>query len=143
MITKNPKVCKYFLVPFEKYTDPEYTRYKIESLERAFYGNGDHDYASGACGLLKQAKYPGYCQLCFVYHTDDSENFDNGNTVEFKPLVNEFGERILLKYDHDCTLCFLDRETPSRLNEEDSKPFYTLSFINNGWCDLYDEEKED
>lgn len=146
MIEKNPKVKKFDLILDKKHGDTiKYTTYKVDGLVRAYYGPGKNDYANGACGLIKQKQYPGYCQLCFVYHTDDSENFDNGCTVEFMPLVTENGERILVKYDHDCLFCnfecgMKDYDTYFETGKEvwlDG----TITFRDDGYCELWDEKE--
>lgn len=149
MIEKNPKVKKFDLEFKEEFgTDNKYKQYWVVGLKRAYYGSGNTDYANGACGLIKQKKYPGYCQLCFVYHTDDSENYGNkGCTVEFLPLVTENGERILVKYDHDCLLCDFecgnkDYDTKFKTGEDvwfDA----IITFFSDGTCNLWDEEKID
>jgi hypothetical protein len=146
MIEKNPKVKKFKLKFERDYgKNNEYSRYNIVGLERAFYDkNDDHSFANGACGLLKQEKYPGYCQLCFVYHTESSENFGNGYTVEFMPLLTKDGERILIKYGHDCCMCSI--ETGQIDYEEYHKTGImkrsdvTLTFFNKGVCKTWDEE---
>ena len=148
MSNKNPKVKKFELV-FEQYygTYEQYTQYRIAGLERAYYNKDDeHSYANGACGLLRQEKYPGYCQLCYIFHTEDSENFGtNGYTVEFLPLLTKEGERILIKYDHDCCMCNI--ETGQIDYEEYHKSGktkftdMTLSLYNKGVCHAWDEEE--
>ena len=145
MIEKNPKVKKFDL-EFVSSQDG-YTTYRVVGLSHAYYGSGKSDYANGACGLIKQKNYQGYSQLCFVYHTDDSDNFGNGCTVEFMPLITKDGERILVKYDHDCLLCTFE------CGLKDYKKWYetgkeewlngTLTFQDNGYCDLWDEKKID
>lgn len=145
MIEKNPKVKKFDLVFDKKYEG--HTQYRVVGLTKAYHGPGERDYATGCCGLIKQKQYPGYCQLCFVYHTDDSENFSNGCTVEFMPLMTENGERILVKYDHDCLLCFFDQGNIDydRMFETGEKVWMdgTISFIDNGYCELWDEDESD
>lgn len=147
MIEKNPKVKK-FDMEFVSSQDG-YTTYRVVGLTTAYYGSGKSDYANGACGLIKQKNYPGYSQLCFVYHTDDSYNFGNGCTVEFMPLITKDGERILVKYDHDSLLCTfecgrIDYEKVWNNNynvNEDMFNDATIAFDDNGYCDLWDEDE--
>lgn len=145
MSEKNPKVKKFELEFECNYgKNNEYSRYKIVGLKRAYYGLGETDFADGASGLLKQEKYPGYCQLCLVFHTEDSENFGNGYTVEFTPLLTKEGERILIKYDHDCCMCSVET------GQIDYEEYYntgikkwsdvTLTFFNKGVCKMWDKE---
>lgn len=150
MIEKNPKVKKFDL-EFVSSQDG-YTTYRVVGLTTAYYGSDKNDYANGACGLIKQKNYPGYCQLCFVYHTDDSDNYGNkGCTVEFLPLVTKNGERILVKYDHDSLLCIFERghivyEKVWKNNfnvSEDTFNDAAITFLDNGYCALWDEEKVD
>lgn len=96
------KVRKYRLVL--KKTDGFYIRYAIDGLKMAFYKN----YASkpetfgGGCGLVMNSKFPGYCNLCMVYHSTKSENLpEPGYTVEFSPLFNKDGELILIRHNSD------------------------------------------
>ena len=148
MIEKNPKVKKFDLEFVKKYGDKTpYTQYRVVGLTTAYYGSGDTDYANGACGLIKQKNYPGYCQLCFVYHTDDSENYGNGCTVQFMPLVTKDGERILVKYDHDSLFCMfgcgvIDYDKFCKTGQKERLDG-TITFLDNGYCDLWDEEKSD
>lgn len=146
MIQKNPKVKKFNLEPVRHYGgDTPYTQYQVIGLDIAYHGLNKTDYANGACGLIKQKNYPGYCQLCFVYHTDDSENFGNGCTVEFMPLITKDGERILVKYDHDslfCTFrCGRFDYDKSFITHQEERLNATITFNDNGYCDLWDEEK--
>ena len=146
MSEKNSKVKKFDIV-FECYygKNNEYSRYKIVGLDRAFYDkDDDYSFANGACGLLKQKQYPGYCQLCFVFHTEDSENFGNkGYTVEFMPLITKDGERILIKWDYDC--CMASIECGNIDYEEYAKTGQTkfndmtLTFFRLGVCTAWDE----
>ena len=142
MVEKNPKVKKFDLEFNKDYGNNDgYTQYRVVGLKRAYYGSGETDYANGACGLIQQKQYPGYCQLCFVYHTDDSEHFGDGCTVEFMPLVTENGERILVKYDHDCLLCFFDCGRKNyHVTDKDVYLDSTISFCNNGYCELWDDD---
>lgn len=141
MIDKNPKVKKFDLEFARSYDG--YTTYRVVGLTTAYYGSGDTDYANGACGLIKQKNYPGYCQLCFVYQTNDSENYgSNGCTVEFMPLITKDGERILVKYEHDSLLCIFecghkDYDKWMDTNEEVWKDG-TITFLDNGYCDIWD-----
>ncbi len=147
MIDKDLKIKKFELIFERNYgSNNEYSRYKIVGLDRAYYDrDDDHSFANGACGLLKQEKYPGYCQLCFVYHTaGDSENFgSNGYTVEFLPLITKNGERILIKYDHDCCMASIecggiDYEEYYNTGKEKWKDS-TLTFFNKGVCNMWDK----
>lgn len=120
----------------------EYSQYIVIGLDCAYYGPGKNDFANGACGLIKQENYPGYCQLCFVYHTPRSENFENGYTVEFMPLITKDGERILIKYDYDCLMCdFTCGRLNYTVNGERKRDNGTITFYNKGTCKLWDEEK--
>lgn len=143
MIEKNPKIKKFDL-EFVSSQDG-YTTYRVVGLSHAYYGSGKSDYANGACGLIKQERHPGYCQLCFVYHTDDSSTFDNGCTVEFMPLLTKDGERILVKYDHDCLYCSFDggHKDYDKWFETHEEVWTdgTITFRDNGYCDLWDEDE--
>ena len=145
MIEKNPKVKKFDL-EFVSSQDG-YTTYRVVGLTTAYYGSGDTDYANGACGLIKQKNYPGYCQLCFVYHTEDSDHYENnGCTVEFMPLITKDGERILVKYEHDSLFCIfecglIDYEKVWKNNynvNEDTFNDATITFDDNGYCNIWD-----
>lgn len=147
MSEKNPKIKKFELEFERNYgNNDEYSRYYIVDLKRAYYDKDDDlSFANGACGLLKQEKYPGYCQLCFIFHSEESENFgSNGYTVEFLPLLTKEGERILIKYDHDCCMCSIET------GQIDSEEYYntgikkwsdmTLTIFNKGVCKMWDKD---
>ena len=147
MSEKNPKIKKFELEFERNYgNNDEYSRYHIVGLKRAYYDKDDDlSFANGACGLLKQEKYPGYCQLCFIFHSEESENFGrNGYTVEFLPLLTKEGERILIKYDHDCCMCSVET------GQIDYEEYYntgikkwsgmTLTIFNKGVCKMWDKD---
>lgn len=143
---KNPKVKKFDLEFVSSQNG--YTTYRVVGLTTAYHGPGKTDYANGACGLIKQKNYPGYCQLCFVYHTDDSDNYgNNGCTVEFMPLITKDGERILVKYDHDSLMCSFSCGHKDYVKwfdtHEEAWTDGTITFRDNGYCDLWDEKKID
>ena len=105
------KVAKYKLKLKGK--DETYTRYSIEGLKMAYhkkcYENDRNDFG-GACGLLKNSDYPGYCVLCMTYHKMESDEFpEPGYIVEFSPLYNENMEVILIEYDKDEVFTCIDR----------------------------------
>lgn len=94
-------ICKYKLEL--KSDDGEYIRCRIGGLKEInFDKEGKYDWHfSGACCLIKNSEYKGYCNLCIVYHSKGCEQFEDGYTIQFAPLYNEFGQKILLEYDKD------------------------------------------
>lgn len=136
------KIKKFDIEFVERYgSNSEYEKYRVVGLDCAYYGLGECDFANGACGLIKQDDYPGYCQLCFVFHTKGSENFgSNGYTVEFMPLLTKDGERILLKYEHDCLMCVFECGSINygELGEDGkyTRNDGTITFITNGVCKI-------
>ena len=106
------KVRKYKLVL--KQTDGIYIRYAIDGLKNAYYKKYDSklDTFAGGCGLVKNEKFPGYCNLCMTYHTHstDGDNLpDPVYMVEFSPLFNEDGEMILIRHNSDELFASVDR----------------------------------
>ena len=94
-------ICKYKLELCSDYGI--YIRCRIGGLKHIKFdkdGKTDWDF-NGACCLIKNADYKGYCNLCVVYHSKGCEQFENGYTIQFAPLYNEFGQMILLEYDKD------------------------------------------
>lgn len=91
-------------------TDDTYIKCRIGELKQAYYKDYSGNLAifNGACGLLRNEEYKGYCNLCAVYHSNESEHFSNGYTVEFAPLYNEQGQLILIEYDADVTFASVD-----------------------------------
>jgi len=69
------KFAKYDLKQVSK--DKTYTRYEIKDLKKAYYKseikNGALEDFGGVCGLLKNSKYKGYCNLCMTYHKMESD----------------------------------------------------------------------
>ena len=86
-----------------------YSGYSIQGLKNIPYGDGSYDY-QGACALLKDPNYPGYSSLCAVYRKDyESPVFGkNGMTIQFEPLYNDQGQRILVKYNKDEVFAIVD-----------------------------------
>ena len=104
------KVRKYRLVL--KKAEGNYIRYAIDSLKIAFYKNyaSELEMFGGGCGLVRNSSFPGYCNLCMVYHSTKSENLPvPGYTVEFSPLFNKDGEMILIKHNSDELYASIDR----------------------------------
>ena len=110
-------VKKYKLV--NKKERDKYRDYTIKGLKMAYYRspweNGRLESFGGACGLLKNENYPGYCTLCMTYHSFNNEKVGNTNlpkpvyVVEFSPLFNENGEIILIKFKGDEVFTTIDR----------------------------------
>jgi hypothetical protein len=103
------KVRKYRLVL--KQTDGIYIRYAIDGLKMAFYKNYDSKLETfgGGCGLVRNSRFPGYCNLCMTFHSKASNHFENGYTVEFSPLFNKDGEMILIRHNSDELYAYADR----------------------------------
>lgn len=91
-------------------TDDTYLRYRVGELKQVYYKDHSGNLAvfNGACGLLMNEEYKGYCNLCAVYHSNGSEQFQNGYTIEFAPLYNEQGQLILIEYNADVTFASID-----------------------------------
>ena len=89
----------------------QYTKYAIEGLVNAYYKVRERQETfGGVCGLLKSGKYEGYCYLCETYtKTELYEIPEPGVTIEFSPLLNEKGERILIEWPYDVRILFIDR----------------------------------
>ena len=124
-------IAKYKLELKSK--DETYARCWIGGLKNAYYksGNDKLETFGGAVGLLKNAEYKGYCNLCMSHHTNNSENLPSpGYTVEFSPLYNEYGQMILVEYDRDEVFACVDRgiENYDKRCIEDA----VLCFWNNG-----------
>ena len=124
-------IAKYKLELKSK--DETYTRCWIDGLKNAYYksGNDKLEIFGGAVGLLKNAEYKGYCNLCISHHTNNCENLPSpGYTVEFSPLYNEYGQMILVEYDRDEVFACVDRG----MKNYDKRCFEDaeLCFWNNG-----------
>ena len=124
-------IAKYKLELKSK--DETYTRCWIDGLKNAYYksGNDKLETFGGAVGLLKNAEYKGYCNLCISHHTNNRENLPSpGYTVEFSPLYNEYGQMILVEYDRDEVFACVDRG----MKNYDKRCFEDaeLCFWNNG-----------
>ena len=124
-------IAKYKLELKSK--DETYTRCRIGGLKNAYYksGNDKLEIFGGAVGLLKNAEYKGYCNLCISHHTNNCENLPSpGYTVEFSPLYNEYGQMILVEYDRDEVFACVDRG----MKNYDKRCFEDaeLCFWNNG-----------
>ena len=124
-------IAKYKLELKSK--DETYTRCWIDGLKNAYYksGNDKLEIFGGAVGLLKNAEYKGYCNLCISHHTNNRENLPSpGYTVEFSPLYNEYGQMILVEYDRDEVFACVDRG----MKNYDKRCFEDaeLCFWNNG-----------
>ena len=124
-------IAKYKLELKSK--DETYTRCWIDGLKNAYYksGNDKLEIFGGVVGLLKNAEYKGYCNLCISHHTNNCENLPSpGYTVEFSPLYNEYGQMILVEYDRDEVFACVDRG----MKNYDKRCFEDaeLCFWNNG-----------
>lgn len=94
--------------------DDTYKRCRVSGLKKAYYKcsykNDELEDFGGACGLIRNSEYKGYCNLCSVYHSNKTDNLpEPGYTVEFSPLYNEYGQMILIEYDQDVLYCSIDR----------------------------------
>lgn len=97
-----------------KSKDDTYTRCRISGLNMAYYKCDLHknklEKFGGICGLIRSEKYKGYCILCMTYHSHKSDELPKpAYIVEFSPLYNEYGQMILIEYDHDDLCTSIDR----------------------------------
>lgn len=144
-------VKKYRLVG--KKDEGKYRDYTIKGLQMAYYkpewGDGKLMSFGGACGLLKNENYPGYCSLCMTYHSFNDDKVGNTNlphpvyVVEFSPLYNEKGQMILVKYNADEVFASIDRGGYKVFDDEyDFTRFHiaeaTITFWKHG---AFKEEK--
>lgn len=94
--------------------DGKYETYTIVGLDNCYYSRSNETAFSGypfagAAALLMNPEYEGYCTLCMVYNTADSDTFGQpGYTMEFSPLYDKNGNLVLIKYDRDVTFCSVD-----------------------------------
>lgn len=92
-------------------TSVDYTNCHIKGLHNVYWNKSrqesDTIYNGAAC-LVRNADNPGCCNLCMVYHSQGSEEFANGYTVQFAPLYNDMGQMILIEYDHDDFYCAVE-----------------------------------
>ena len=126
-------IAKYSLELNSK--DDTYTRYRITGLKMTYYKcdwkNDKLETFGGICGLIRSKEYKGYCILCMTYHSHKSDELSKpAYIVEFSPLYNEYGQMILIEYNHDdlCTVIdrgYKDYNTNDWVNCE-------LTFWNNG-----------
>jgi hypothetical protein len=81
----------------------KYKTYIIDGLKNIYHGQITNykNLFNGASCLIRNKKYKGYCNLCIVYHSDESDIFDNGYSIHFAPLYDENGNIILIKYESD------------------------------------------
>ena len=131
------KHCKYQLELIEN--DNTYTRCRIGELKKIYFDPevlSNDSLFNGAAGLIQAKNYPGYCYLCAIYHTESSNNFLEGYTVEFAPLYNEYGEKILVSYNKDTIYCSVTsgRKDYIKNISLDSE----ITFWNNGSFDFFD-----
>jgi hypothetical protein len=130
---KTMKVEKYNIKQFLK--DDKYTRYLVPGLNRIYhkYGNGELTAIDGAVALLKNPDYPGYCMLMYCYC-----EVENGNefNIRFTPAYTRNGERVLIKYPHDCTFCVFTKYYHDCFDKNDDHIMRDLDgelcFINDG-----------
>ena len=128
-------VVKYSLELKNK--DEDYTRYQIVGLQNAYYkcewNNDKLETFGGICGLLKNKKYKGYCNLCMTYHKHKSDELPEPSyIVEFSPLYNELGQMILIEYDKDEICTSLDRGGYPKNWDDPTLMDAELTFWNNG-----------
>ena len=91
-------ICKYKLEL--KSDDGENIRCRIGGLKQIKCNKEGIGWDfNGACCLIKNYEYKGYCNLCIVYRSTGCEQFENGYTIQFAPLYNEVGQMILVEYD--------------------------------------------
>jgi len=138
------KFAKYDLKQVSK--DKTYTRYEIKDLKKAYYKseikNGALEDFGGVCGLLKNSKYKGYCNLCMTYHKMESDELPGpGYRIEFSPLYDEFGRTILIKYDRDEILTSIDRGGYMRSYDSYDIVPAILTVWNNGAFEGWYEKK--
>ena len=95
--------------------DGEYEVHAIVGLDNCYYR---HSYDGllepspfgGASALLMNPEYEGYCTLCMVYNTNESDSLGNpGYTMEFAPLYDKDENLVLIKYDRDVTFCSVNQ----------------------------------
>ena len=132
------KQCKYQLELIEQ--DDTYTRCRIGGLDNIYFDPevlSVESLFNGASGLIRSKSYPGYCYLCAVYHTPSSENFLEGYTVEFAPLYNKYGQKILLAYDKDIIMCSVRSGYKDYVTYKDIDA--AITFWNNGTFEYFDK----
>lgn len=105
-------VAKYKLEQISQ--DETYTRYSIVGLKMAYYKCSWKEHKletfGGICGLIRCKEHPGWCVLCMTYHSHKSDELPKpAYIVEFSPLYDEYGQIILIKYDHDDLCTSIDR----------------------------------
>lgn len=135
------EVAKYEIKLISK--DDNYTKYNIIGLKEVFYKSIKLDQNddkcttdnflrfSGACGLLRNSEYKGYCNLCMVYHKNKPDEFPKPSySVEFHPLYNELGQMILIKYNYDDIFTVIDNGIKNYKTDELNDCI--LTFWNNG-----------
>ena len=96
------KIRKYKLVLYD--TDETYIMYRIDGLKNVYYKKYDSKLETfgGICGLVRNSRFPGYCNLCMTFHSTDGDNLpDPVYKVEFSPLFNKDGEMILIRHNSD------------------------------------------
>ena len=136
------KFAKYSLKKISE--DETYTRYEVKGLEKAYYRSvvkdGVLEDFGGGCGLLKNSKHKGYCNLCMTYHKMESDELpEPGYMIEFSPLYDKLGRAILIKYDRDEVFTSIDRGGYRKSYDSDEIELATLTIWNNGafegWCE--------
>lgn len=79
--------------------------YEIPELDEIYHHDTPID---GAIAILKSEKYPGHCQIFYVYRKSDE---DGVITCTFTPATTKDGSRIFIKYNKDHIFCLFDRIT--------------------------------
>ena len=134
-------IAKYKLELIGK--DDTYTRCRVGGLKKAYYkSNFKKDKLEsfgGICGLLRNAEYKGYCNLCMTYHKFKSDELPApGYIIEFSPLYNELGQLILIEYDKDDVCASIDRGYKDYNTNKMTD--CELTFWNNGTFKEFNKE---
>jgi hypothetical protein len=105
--------------------DDKYTKLRIGDLH-VIYTDNEYRYTefSGVCALVRHSEYDGYCTLCAVHN----EVFGGFYRVELAPLYDEYGNKILVRYDHDCLFAIISVENKPGFvsNNDDTKIFIKI-----------------
>lgn len=110
----------------------KYTTCRIGDIQKIYCDEESNMIFHGACALLKNPDYPGYCTLTIVHHSKRDDEFKNGYLIQFAPLYNEYGQVILIKYDHDDNYCSISSDV-------DSKKVF-ITFFNNGVVNYFTDK---
>lgn len=86
--------------------DDNYMKLRIGDLHAIYTDNYKYIEYSDPIALVMHSEYNGYCTLCKVQNTV----FNDTYVVQLNPLYDEFGHKILVRYDHDVLFAVIDIE---------------------------------